>query len=140
MTEFSNYSTKILERFVNDGNLKFNTFTKVTFYKALNPDVTIQAYYNKGQKNGLHMIRNPHDMYANLEFEIRALTDWVKYYANRASNWLLKTVDLVELVVHKPEELAGGCERKVSLPKNLSTKSVLNLQYAPSNQCFKCAV
>src|SRR5277367_2363523 len=140
MTEFSNYATKILARFVIDGNLKFNTFVKVTFYKALSPDVTIQAHFNKGRKNGLHMIRNLQDVATNLEFEIQALTDWVEYYANRASNWLVQSIDLVELTVHKPEELAGGCERKVSIPKNVSARSILNLLYAPSNQCFKFVV
>ena len=75
MVEFSNYATQILVRFINDGNLKFNTFAKATFYKALNPDVTIQAHFNKGLKNALHMIRNACDMRANLEFEIQALSD-----------------------------------------------------------------
>src|SRR5277367_1387690 len=130
----------ILQRFVNDGNLKFNTFVKVTFYKVLNPDVTIQAHFNKGRKNGLHMIRNPYNVDVNLNFEVETLTDWVEYYANRASNWLLQSVDLVELTVHKPEEFAGGCERRVSLPKNLYVKSVINLLYAPANQCFKFAI
>src|SRR5277367_2528 len=104
----------------------------VTFYKALDPDVTIQAHFNKGRINGLHMIRNPHDVDINLNFEVEALTDWIEYYANRASNWLLQSVDLVELTVPKPEEFAGGCERKVSLPKTLSTRNIINLLYAPS--------
>src|SRR5277367_3992467 len=131
----------ILQRFVNDGNLKFNTFVKVTFYKVLNPDVTIQAHFNKGRKNGLHMIRNPYNVDVNLNFEVETLTDWVEYYANRASNWLLQSVDLVELTVHKPEEFAGGCERRISLPKNLfGNRCIINLLYAPSNQCFKFAI
>src|SRR5277367_4842387 len=129
-----------MERFVNDGNLKFNTFVKVTFYKVLNPDVTIQAHFNKGRKNGLHMIRNPYDVDVNLDFEVQALTDWVEYYANRATNWLLQSVDLVQLTIHKPEEFAGGCERRVSLPKNLSDRCILNLLHAPANHCFKFAI
>src|SRR5277367_4667609 len=91
LAEFVNYSTKILARFVHDGNLKFNTFVKVTVYKALNPDVAIQAHFNKGRKNGLHMIRNPHDVDINLDFEVQVHMDWVEYYANRASNWLLQS-------------------------------------------------
>jgi len=101
--------------------------------------LTITAHFNKGYERGLHLIRNYLKVDDNIKLEISAVCDWIQLYANRASNWLLLSVNKFELIAHKPEDLDGGCGRKVALPKSV-TRCVINLEGEPSSECFKYAI
>src|SRR6266853_4037412 len=97
MAEFTKLATEILRNHLTEGVLKFNVFMKASFYKGIDPDQIIQAYFNKGNTRGLHLISNNLDIEENLETECQAVSDWVELYALMASNFILKSVDMIEL-------------------------------------------
>jgi len=70
-------------------------------HKELKPEDKITASFNKGTGRALHTIRNARDVADNIGFELAAITDWVNLFASRSSQWVLETVDLIELTCHK---------------------------------------
>src|SRR6266853_3774324 len=140
MAEFTKLATEILRNHLIEGVLKFNVFIKATFYKGIDPGQIIQAYFNKGNTRGLHLISNNLDIEENLDSECQAISDWVELYAHKASNFILKSIDLVELTCHKVSDMCGGAGRVVLPPQLSYSRSVINIEDAPPTQCFKYAI
>ena len=95
ISKFKNVARKILTNHLTEGPFKFNIFVMTTFYKALEPDITIQTHFIKGRGRGLKTIRNQADINVTLDEECNDVVEWVEMYANRASNYILRTVDLI---------------------------------------------
>ena len=91
--DFKVVARDILQRHLIESSFKFNIFLIATFQKALEPDILIQAHFNKGRGRGLKIVHNQVDIEEYIDEECNGVVEWVEMYANRASNFILKTVD-----------------------------------------------
>src|SRR5277367_6557049 len=95
LNNFQTLVKQILTSMLEDGNYKFSTNLQATLYKSLKPDEKITASFNKGTGRALHAIFNERDIDANIDFELKALKDWVDHYASKTSNWIVESVDIL---------------------------------------------
>src|SRR6266853_4920963 len=140
LDEFKIIATLYLESHMIDVPFKLAVSLKATFYMLGEPSETIQPYFNMRSERSLTLIMTMHDVHKTLNAEVSAVVGWVEMYNARASNWILKSVDQLELACHKAN-VVGGAGHSVKLPPRIAcSHSVINIQNTPTNECFKIAM
>src|SRR3977135_3050061 len=141
LDEFEAFVTQILLNYINlKLTYKIDISCQVIMHKLTDDKTKIHPIFNLRKLRPLLLIQTEYDAKEALIQECEAIKMWVEEYNQKASNWILESVEYICLNCHEVDNNAGGAGAVDLPPKIKNSRCVINLEAAPRNQCFKYAV